>query len=307
MKTCPFFNICGGCKFDFAAPDYRENKIKSLVNWQGVRDVYWTAVGQRRRADFGFADGRFGFFARGSKDIVPIKSCPNLVPEINAALPGLSGLPWTGSGSALVTLCENGLDVNVTSNVPYFTPEFKKTAERLDLVRVTWNDRVVMQKAKPQIKFGDVLVDYPTGAFLQPTVQSETAMRDFVVAHTSGVQRVLDLFCGIGNFTFATHADGFDIAGTGVKRDLFKKPLTPRTLDKYDVVIMDPPRAGALSQCKELARSNVPRIVYVSCNPDTLLRDAKILTRVGYKITDTMAFDQFVGTEHWELAAVFQK
>ncbi len=307
MKTCPLFGVCGGCKYDFASPDYRTEKIKQIIDWKLSAEPFWTAVGCRRRADFCFAGGAFGFYARASKDVVPIKNCPNLVPEINAILPGIAALPWVGTGSALLTLCDNGLDLTVTADVPYFSAEFKRAAEKLNLLRVTWNGATVMQTAQPKIKFGDKLIDYPSGAFLQPTVQSETAMRDFVVRHTAGARRVLDLFCGLGNFTFATGAAGFDVAGTGVKRDLFKRPILAKNLDNHDAVIMDPPRAGAYAQTRELARSNVPKIVYVSCNPQTLRRDADVLTGAGYQMTECVAFDQFVGSEHWEIAVVFQK
>ena len=318
MKKCPLFSICGGCRYDFAAPNYREEKIKLIDNWELSFEPFWTDAGARRRADFAFADGKFGFFERGTKNIVPITNCPNLVAEINRVLPQIADLPWCGSGGALVTSCENGIDLAITSNVPYFTREFKTAVEKLGLLRVTWNGSVVCQTGTPKIKFGDTLVDYPIGAFLQPTVHSERAMRRFVVENAVGAKHIADLFCGIGTFTYALgadgpgrdgakSADGFDIAGIGVKRDLFKNPLTAKMLNSYDLVVMDPPRAGAMAQCQELARSNVPRVIYVSCNPTTLRRDAQILTNAGYNITDIAAFDQFVGSPHWELAVVFAK
>ena len=145
-------------------------------------------------------------------------------------------------------------------------------------------------------------------------------MREFVASHIDDGARAADLFCGLGNFTFVANADGqgrdgvskanidgFDVVGTGAKRDLFKNPLSVKMLNTYDVIIMDPPRAGALAQTKLITESNVKKVIYVSCNPVTLRRDAKILANAGYKITVTAAFDQFVGTDHWELAVVFEK
>ena len=118
MKTCPFFGICGGCRYDFTAPNYHEQKLNLLADF-GVPDkVFWTPCGLRRRADFCFGDGVFGFYERGTKNIVPVSNCPNLVSEINAMLPELARFPWHGTGSALVTMCENGLDLSVTSDVP---------------------------------------------------------------------------------------------------------------------------------------------------------------------------------------------
>lgn len=333
MKTCPFFGICGGCRYDFTAPDYRDKKLDLIHNWELSFEPFWTDAGARRRADFAFADGRFGFFVGGRKDIVQITHCQNLVSEINRVLPKIAALPFDGAGSALVTACENGIDLAVASNVPYFSREFKTAATGAGCIRVTWNGAVVCQTDTPRVRFGGVVVDYPAGAFLQPTADSERAMRTFVVKNATGAKHIADLFCGIGNFTYAlgadghgrdgasktsvdgqgrdgaskTSIDGFDIVGPFNKRDLFKNPLTAKMLNNYDLVVMDPPRAGADAQCKELARSNVRRVIYVSCNPNTLRRDTETLMRAGFTVRDIAAFDQFVGSPHWELAVVFQK
>ena len=307
MKTCPLFSICGGCSYDFASPNYRAEKIKKIKGWNLSHEPFWTPVGCRRRADFCFSCDAFGFYERGTKNVISVEKCPNLVPEINAILPRVSALPWVGTGSALITLCDNGIDLVINSDVPYFTREFKESVAKLPFIRVTWNGNIVTQKLQPKVSFDGKTVDYIAGAFLQPTGPSERAMREFVMQNIDGGAHVADLFCGLGNFTFATKADGFDVVGTGVKRDLFKNPLTVKMLNTYDVVIMDPPRAGALAQTKIIAKSNVKKVIYVSCNPDSLRRDAKILTDAGYKITKTAAFDQFVGSDHWELAVVFEK
>lgn len=307
MKKCPFFGVCGGCKFDFAAADYHDQKMALLRDLPITGDAVWTAAGLRRRADFAFAGGNFGFYAPQSKDIVPVRSCPNLVPEINDILPAVAALPWVASGACLITSCDNGIDVAISSNVPYFTAEFRDAAIKIPAIRITWNDRTIKQTGAPQVNFSGRAVAYPPAAFLQPTVASADALRNMVVAAASGAHRVADLFCGLGNFTFALNADGFDIVGTGVKRDLFTHPLTVGMLRAYDCVVMDPPRAGALAQCKELVKSDVVRVIYVSCNPQTFMRDARVLTNGGYQMQQLIPVDQFVGSDHWELFAVFEK
>ena len=308
MKTCPFFGVCGGCKYDFAAPDYHDKKLSEISALPITGAPVWTPPATRRRADFAFADGAFGFYQHRSKNIVKIGACPLLCPEINAIIPRLAALPWGGAGSCLVTLCENGIDVAVTSVVPYFSSELKNAVETLPgVIRFTWGNRTVMQRATPIIDFDGHSVEYPPNAFLQPTVASERAMRDMVVAAAQGCPRVADLFCGLGNFTFALNADGFDIMGVGIKRDLFTHPLTVGMLNQYDCVVMDPPRAGAFAQCRELVNSRVSRVIYVSCNPATWRRDSNILTRGGYKMTTLVPIDQFVGSAHWELFSVFSK
>ena len=309
IKKCPFLNLCGGCKYDFTDDEYRKNKLKELPKIKFTDDAIWGKHGTRRRADFAFTDGHFGFFKKQSKDIIDIEKCPNLCDEINDILPNLKRLNWTGTGSVLITKCENGIDIAVNSDVPYFYAEFKTNVEKLppQIIRFVWNDKIVRKYTEPEIKFNDKIIKYPTNAFLQPTCETEQILRDLVIKYVNDAKHVADLFCGLGNFTFATNATGFDIVGNGVKRDLFKRPLTSKNLDQYDVVIMDPPRSGAEKQSKELAKSNVKRIVYVSCNPNTFVRDCNILEHGGYKMTVTIPVDQFVGSAHWEIFSVFKK
>jgi len=309
MARCPLFNICGGCKYDFLDEKYMDEKLSNLPKIKFTDDAIWGTAGTRRRADFGFVDGHFGFYKNKSKDIIDIKECPNLVPEINAVLPYVAKLPWTAAGSVLITKCENGIDVNVICDVPYFNAEFKTAVEKLpaSIIRFTWNDKTIRLYAEPEIKFDDKIVKYPPNAFLQPTMYTEQILRDLVVKYTNGAKRVVDLFCGLGNFTYATNATGFDIVGNGITRDLFKKPLLAQNLNQYDVVIMDPPRAGAMAQSKEIAKSNVKRVIYVSCNPTSFMRDKEILGRGGYKMTVAIPVDQFVGASHWEIFSVFEK
>ena len=304
-KTCPFFGICGGCKYDFTAPDYHAQKVSELRNIPTTDDALFIAPGLRRRADFAFAPGVFGFFERASKNIVPVRNCPNLVPKINDILPSVAALPWCGAGACLITACDNGIDIAITSNLSYFTPEFRDAAIKLPVIRVSWNEKIIKQTAVPIVNFSGHAVEYPSGAFLQPSIRGADVLRELVVSRCVGARRIADLFCGLGNFTFALNADGFDIVGTGMKRDLFKKPLTVGMLNNYDCVVMDPPRAGAMAQCNELVRSNVSRIIYVSCNPQTFMRDMEILTRGGYKNTELIPVDQFAGSHHWELFGVF--
>lgn len=307
MKTCPFFSICGGCKYDFTAPDYREQKLKDLPRLPLLSEPIWTPVGHRRRADFSFSGKKFGFFAKGSKDIIEVSHCQNLVSEINDILPVMANIDWGCSGSCLITKCDNGIDIAITSDVPYFNNEFRKQAEKIPAIRITWNDKEVKKTQDPIISFDDIKVEYPSGAFLQPCVSSEKQLRDLVVQATKEYKRKADLFCGLGNFTFATKATGFDIVGTGIKRDLFKSPLTVGMLNSYDCVIMDPPRAGAYQQCKELVKSDIKRIVYISCNPKTFIKDMSLLTANGYQLKTLIPVDQFVGSSHWEIFSIFDK
>jgi 23S rRNA (uracil1939-C5)-methyltransferase len=86
-------------------------------------------------------------------------------------------------------------------------------------------------------------------------------------------------------------------------RDLFRAPLGPKELAGYDAVLFDPPRAGAAAQAAELAKSHVPNVVAVSCNPGTLARDLRLLVDGGYRLARVVPVDQFLFSPHIEVVA----
>jgi 23S rRNA (uracil1939-C5)-methyltransferase len=90
-------------------------------------------------------------------------------------------------------------------------------------------------------------------------------------------------------------------------RDLFREPLSPKELERFDAVVFDPPRAGAAAQAAALAMSRVSTLVAVSCNPATLARDARILIDGGYTLERVTPIDQFLYSPHVEAVAVLRR
>ena len=103
-------------------------------------------------------------------------------------------------------------------------------------------------------------------------------------------------------------AAGADLVRIAVEgRDLARAPLGPDELARFDTVVFDPPRAGAAAQMEELARSNVPVIAAVSCNPATFARDARTLLNGGYRLESVTPLDQFLWSPHIELVGIFRR
>ena len=90
-----------------------------------------------------------------------------------------------------------------------------------------------------------------------------------------------------------------------VHRDLFRNPLRSDELARFDAVVLDPPRAGAREQVLQLAASTVPRIAYISCNPSSWARDARVLADAGYRLAELRPVGQFRWSTHVELASLF--
>jgi 23S rRNA (uracil1939-C5)-methyltransferase len=307
----------------FAAPP-RSRRRLTLHARQGTRD-----------------EARLGYKQRRAWTLVPIEVCPIADPRIEAALPALRRLAAPlfehpkSAPSMHVTLTATGLDVDI-SGVARRTGELSadarlrlaEAADAADFARVTLDGEIAFLARQPQVRLGPADVALPPGAFLQAVPQAEAAMAAFVVEAAAGAGRIADLYCGVGTFTFplaaiapVLAADGeaaaiaalVSAAGTapglkgvsGETRDLVRRPAPAEALKRVDVAVFDPPRAGAAEQARELARSKVGRVVGVSCNPATFVRDAAALIAGGFRLERVLPVDQFLWSPHIELVGVF--
>ncbi|MBT4005714.1 MAG: class I SAM-dependent RNA methyltransferase [Rhodospirillales bacterium] len=203
----------------------------------------------------------------------------------------------------------------------------KKAANRVGV------PETVVERRPVRAVFGGVAVSLPPMAFVQGCAAGEAALVERVVGAVSELPesaRIADLYSGAGTFTFpmskiasVSAYDGDDALmkallqgarGAGLDgrvsaeaRHLGHRPLSTNVLSSFDAVVFDPPRPGAEIQVKELARSSVPLVVAVSCNPESFARDARILIDGGYVLERVMPVDQFVWTRHLELVGVFRR
>lgn len=194
----------------------------------------------------------------------------------------------------------------------------------------------IIEKARPYINIADIPVYIPSGTFLQASVEGEKALTSVVssyIGQTTG--NIADLFCGVGTFSYPlakninnkiTAIDSSEELLSGfkktinqnmipnieiIRKNLFKYPLTADELKKFDVIVFDPPRAGASNQIKQLSylseAEKPKKIIAVSCNPNTFINDANSLISFGYTITEITMIDQFTYSPHNELVALFEK
>ena len=180
------------------------------------------------------------------------------------------------------------------------------------------------------VTVGGVPVELPPGAFLQATPDGEAALTGAACEWLDGEAMIADLFSGLGTFAFALVKAGpggrkvlavegdraAHLAGQAaarmngmqvhsLHRDLFRNPLRPEELNRFDAVVLDPPRAGAREQVALIADSTVARVVYVSCNPSSWARDAARLVAGGYRLAELRPVGQFRWSTHVELASLF--
>src|SRR5690606_7286355 len=210
------------------------------------------------------------------------------------------------------------------------SPKLTTLARAFDLARLSLNGEPLITHRQPTTAMGKAEVPLPVGSFLQATEQAENTLAALVTGAVSGARHIADLFCGVGPFAlrlaerapvFAADADGPAVAAldaakrntkglkpiTAERRDLFREPLGQFELNRFDAIVLDPPRAGAHAQIGQLARSKVKTIAYVSCDPQSFARDAAVLVQAGYAIDPVTPVDQFAFSSHTEVFAVFNR
>ncbi|MGX5829160.1 class I SAM-dependent RNA methyltransferase [Mesorhizobium sp. 43Arga] len=279
-----------------------------------------------------------GFNRHLSPEIISISECPISLPEIVAALGRLRALSdlvcaTTKSFRVAVTVTGSGLDVAVHESGKLGEHQ-RRIASNFILAqgfaRLSIDDEIIIEPRKPVVMFGSVAVAVPPGAFLQATEAAEQTMAEIAGTHLKRAKKVADLFAGCGSFALRlaakseVHAVEGDAAAlsaldrgarfatglkrvTGERRDLFRRPLTFKELNAFDGLVFDPPRAGAEDQSKQIARSDVPFVAAVSCNPVTLARDLRILIDGGYMLKSVTPIDQFLWSSHVEAVALLEK
>jgi 23S rRNA (uracil1939-C5)-methyltransferase len=321
--------------------------IENQLDTNCIQDVIVLPAGERRRANFEVVKKNdqvfLGFHRWRSHQIINLQECHTVNPKIASLFEPMRTLFLNIMASyqkatVYLTVTEIGVDVSIDIHKDALHADsikmLTKFAKEHDLVRLLLRENrkrmTVYEKESPYIIFDEVKVSIEPASFLQASDRADQVLTELVVSSLpQNIHRIADLFCGRGTFTFplsrtgpvdgyecdvpALHAlqsaaDQHDRPITTFKRNLFDDPLSSSELKKYNIVVIDPPRAGALAQIQSLCQSTVSHIIYVSCGPESFARDAKLLIEDGgYSLEKVIPVDQFTWAPHLEVVGIFRK
>jgi 23S rRNA (uracil1939-C5)-methyltransferase len=333
-------SIYAAWKRDLVVQPMRQNKIDESL----IAPLVQISPNSRRRASFSVvkvgAVNRLGFHRRRDTTVLPIDACPVITPRMAAALPKLgelvSRLPTvTADTRLLVADLQGGLDVQVEGAGAKLSADLSawiaSKAAAAGIARLTLGRDTLVEHATVSLPgpAGDLRPG--PGSFFQAVAEAEAAIITAVLAGLpKKVKRIADLYSGIGTLTLplarhapvfaadsekhaltaleaaARHSQNLKPISTRV-RDLSGEPISVKELEPYDTVVLDPPRAGAKAQSEMLAKSKVQTVIMVSCSPQSLARDARILLDGGFKAIGVTPIDQFLWSAHVEAVAVFRR
>lgn len=363
---CPHFGVCGGCSLQHLAPEaqiaLKQQKLLQILQQTGgvqpvellsplVAESPW---GYRRKARLGVKyvtrKGRVlvGFRERNSSYVADMDSCEILHPKISRLIPPLTHLidgltirdrlPQieVAMGDECCVLIFRHL-APLLANDSMALLEFGKRYGIAIYTQAAGPDSVqsltgVKEDLSYRLVAQNLIIHFQPGDFTQINSELNRLMVDqaLKLLDPQPTDRILDLFCGVGNFTLpiarlCNLIHGVEGDANLVKRARHNARLNHiencsyHTHDLYDdndwhwlsgrfnKVLLDPPRSGAWAVLKRLPSLGVKRIVYVSCNPQTLARDAAVLVnQYGYCLTTAGVMDMFPHTTHVESIALFE-
>ncbi|MDT3718032.1 23S rRNA (uracil(1939)-C(5))-methyltransferase RlmD [Pseudomonas oryzihabitans] len=358
MPPCSVADRCGGCTLQHLPHgDQLALKQQALAEQfqrlAGTQPQAWAAplvgpeFGYRRRARVAVRwderQGRLevGFRAEASQDIVTPDDCLVLVPELQRllrALPTLLGGLERPQVIGHVELFQGTATALLVRHTQALLPGDQARLRDFcaaGQVQLWWQGKGEPMADQADVPLGYQLADwaltlaYRPGDFVQVNAPINAAMiaqaLDWLAPGAD--DRVLDLFCGLGNFSLPLARQAAAVTGiegvaamtsraiqnardNGIGNAHFlqvdlSNPL-PTEVGAHSLALLDPPRDGALEVVRQLKGLEVRRLVYVSCNPSTLARDAGELVRQGYRMTRAGILDMFPQTAHVEAMVLFE-
>jgi 23S rRNA (uracil1939-C5)-methyltransferase len=361
--VCEYFGRCGGCALQHlthgAQVSFKENVVRETLKRIGrVEPVEWLppVVGEpwhyRRRARLGVkyvaALDRVlvGFRERAGHYITDMRHCPVLMPPVDGLLGELAELIARSSVKERLPQIEAAVADEASALVlrvlapptPADEQAFREFGARhgIDIylqpggpgTATPLGPKRSLRYRLPE--FGLRLEFLPTD-FVQVNarVNAELVATAVRLADVGPTDRVLDLYCGLGNFSLPLAQRAAELTGVegdaglvaravgnaasnGIGNARFATADLAKSdwgfyRERWDVVVLDPPRTGAAEPIAELHRSRPRRVVYVSCHPATLARDAATLVGQGYTLRTACVFDMFPHTHHIEALALFTR
>lgn len=333
---CPYAKKCGGCTYDFISYEdsltYKKEIIKDLFQKNEIDLPDFDLIpsrpvlGYRNKVTLHIKDGSFGYYEEESHSFVPIKNCFLVNPAIEALLKDFD-LIKIQNGNIMIRTSETGelmLWIVTEDNLKIS----KKLAERHNIIGILWNNKCVYGKSSFLEEKDGMKYKVHANAFFQvnPYI-SEKIVKDVLTCFEKE-DDILDLYCGVGFFSlrlakYTHYVTGIELDQNAIldaKKNAYLNHLENVSFHvgkvedilkkismKKKKIIVDPPRSGLHKTVINIFLENKPeKIVYISCNPITLVRDLKLLLN-DYQITFFRTYDMFAYTKHVECVCVLSK
>ena len=335
-SICPYFSNCGGCDLMNISIsetlDYKLNKVNELLYKNKINykvseiiksDNYYN---YRNKVTLKIKNSKIGYFKNNTHNLVEIDYCYLCNETINDLIKNIHVLNIENGEIVIRVNYNNDIILSITSldkieNIDNLIKDYK-------IVGIVQNDEIIYGENYFIDKINDYIFKVSYNSFFQINPFICSKLFSLIEINTTNSKNVIDLYCGVGTLSIVASKNseyvlGVEIVDNAIIDANLNKILnhknnleficndTKKTIDKitdkFDTIILDPPRSGVSSRVIEkIIQENINKIIYVSCNPQTLVRDLKLLENY-YLIEDFKLLDMFPNSEHVESFVVLIK
>lgn len=340
---CSLFGECGGCQLQYMdygkQVSVKEEILVDAMKRIGGLDVRLmpSITGKefnyRHRGQFKVSqEGEIGFYREGTRDVIPVEKCPVMTDEINSALHKIRGMDIKGAKEIYI-ISGDTVALLVKGNLP---EDSVQKMHEIGISGIAFDSGDSIGKDYITLDINSMKYSVTPWSFFQSHWALNRVVIDTVIGKLTplGDKRILDLYSGAGNFSIPLSVLSKEVVAVeenpnavedgkrnliinGVRNCTFINSPVERLFGNkkmqknaklfneavYDIIILDPPRAGLTSECiRRIMETNSRKVVYVSCNPATLARDMKKMTE-RYEIESLRMIDFFPNTYHIEAIA----
>lgn len=333
-SKCPFYQDCGGCclqNLEYEKTiEFKKHKIENLLKRNKINFNNITITknpspyNYRNKITLKIKDGIIGFYEEVSHKIVSINHCLLAKAEINKVIELLPFLNIINGEITIRCNYKNEILLIITTKEEVKIP--KVLIELINIVGIILNDKVVYKKSSFIDKINDIYYEVSFDSFFQVNPFVTSLLLNKIKANLENSSMVYDLYCGVGTISLDIASKCKKVIGIEVVKNAVINAAKNKTLNNIsnaefilkdlssgvkedfipDTVIVDPPRSGIDKKTILWLKNIKPqKIIYVSCDPNTLVRDLKILDEYNIKSLDL--FDMFSYTYHVESVTLLQR
>ena len=338
-SICPYFDTCGGCNLlhlEFLNTlIFKQNKIKNLLkkhklNYDKELEIVKNdnPVYYRNKVSLKIENGHLGYYEENTHKLIEIKECLMAKHSINKVIKNYKLLHLENAKLTIRSNYNDEILIIIEANAKEYNIELAKLKEKIKLVGIIYNNKTIYGENFFYERVNGKLFKVSYNSFFQINESITSKLFALIENNLDKDSTVLDLYSGVGTlgivaFSKAKTVYSIEIIKNAVLNGITNAKLNQKTnikfmlgdvaklVDKvnlaFDTIIVDPPRKGLDKKTREFILKKLPtKIIYVSCNPNTLMRDLKELESI-YEIRDYKILDMFSYTYHVESFCVLKR
>ena len=338
-SKCPYFEVCGGCNLLHLSYEntltFKQSKIKELLKKNKInynKEIEMIKNDNphyyRNKVSLKIENGHLGYYEESSHKLIEIKECITAKHSINEVIKNYKLLNLENAKLTIRSNYNDEILIIIETKNKEYNIELAKLKEKVKLVGIIYNNITIYGENFFYERINGKLFKVSFDSFFQVNECITSELFDLIKNNIDKDSIVLDLYSGVGTLGIIAASKSKEVYSMEIIKNAVLNGITnaklnqvnnikfmlgdvSKTIDKinfnFDTLIVDPPRKGLDKKTKEFILKHIPsKIIYISCDPNTLMRDLKELENV-YEIIDYKILDMFSYTYHVESFCVLKR